>query len=171
MISLREIICDETPVFEIITSPDDFALITALYRSSIDGRKFMYESVVSDSGTYNIPDNFTSRTAEIFQVLMKSLGVKVETVIDEDEFIGEPEHDTEIIAHRIKNRIIFCTANEMYYLKKLKKMYKRYQKDHPDDLIEFDTAWSYLLDNLPFKKKYLTDNIINLFKNNLEVFQ
>ena len=161
----------ETPVFEIITSPTDFALITALYRSSIDGRKFMYESVVSDSGTYDIPDDFTSRTSEIFQVLFKSLGVKAETIINEDEYIGEPEHDTEIVAHRVKNRIIFCSITEMYYLKKLKKMYKRYRKDHPDDIVDFDEAWSYILDNLPFKRKQLTDNIINLFKNNLEVFQ
>ena len=161
----------ETPVFEIITSPTDFALITALYRSSIDGRKFMYESVVSDSGTYDIPNDFTSRTAEIFQVLFKSLGVKAETIINEDEYIGEPEHDTEIVAHRVKNRIIFCSITEMYYLKKLKKMYKRYRKDHPDDIVDFEEAWSYILDNLPFKRKQLTDNIINLFKNNLEVFQ
>lgn len=161
----------ETPAFEIITSPEDFALITALYRSSIDGRKFMYENVVSEDGVIDIPDHFTSRTAEIFQVLFKSLGIKAETILDEDEYIGEPEFDHEVIAHRIKNRIIFCTANEMYYLKKLKKVYRRYKKDQPDDIFDFDDAWSYMLENLPFKKKHLTDNIIKLFKNNLEVFQ
>ena len=59
----------------------------------------------------------------------------------------------------------------MYYLKKLKKVYRRYKKDQPDDIFDFDDAWSYMLENLPFKKKHLTDNIIKLFKNNLEVFQ
>jgi hypothetical protein len=160
----------ETPNFMIITEPTDFALVTALYRSSIDGRKFMYEAILSEDGEYEIPDKFTSRSAEIFQVYLKSLGVRMETIINDDEFIGEPEHDNEVIAYNIRNRVIFCTPNEMYYLKKLSKLYKYYIKDNPGDIDDIDEVWDFIMENLPFKKKYLTDTIIDLFKNNLEVF-
>ena len=160
----------ETPNFLVITSPDDFALITALYRSSIDGRQFHYETILSDSGEYDLPDKFTSRSAEVLQVYLKSLGVRMETILDESEFIGEPEHDHEIVAYTIRNSIIFCTPNEMYYLRKLSKLYKAYNKDRLNSIDDITEIWDYIIENLPFKKKYLTDNIINLFQNNLEAF-
>lgn len=161
---------DETPNFMIITNPEDFALITALYRSSVDGRRFMYEAILSDDGKYNIPDNFTSRSSEILQVYLKSLGVRMETIIDDSEFIGEPEHTTEIVGYKVGRGVVFCTPDEMYYVNKLRKLYKRYIKEHPNQIDDMDEVWDYIIDNLPFKKKYLTENIIKIFKDNLEAF-
>lgn len=161
----------ETPNFLIITDPNDFALITALYRSSVDGRRFMYEAILSQDGEFNIPDKFTSRTAEILQVYLKSLGVRMETIIDDDEQIGEPEDDEEIIGYKVGTSVIFCTPNEWYYLKKLRKVYKRYIKEHPNEIDDMDELWEYILDNLPFKKKDLTDNIMKLFLDNIDAFR
>lgn len=158
----------ESPNFLVITDPNDFALITALYRSSVDGRRYMYEAILSDDGKYNVPDKFTSRTAEILQVYLKSLGVRMETILDDTNFIGEAEHNT-TTAFRFGNRTIFCTVNEMYYLKKMKKVHKRYLKEHPNDIDDADEVWEYIVDNLPFKKKELTPEIIKLFKDNMDV--
>ena len=108
------------PNFMIVTDPNDFALLTALYRSSVDGRRYMYEAIISDDGKYNIPDTFTSRTAQILQVYLKSLGVRMRTIIDEDEWIGEKEHSEEITAYEVGGDVIFCTSDVMYYLKKLR---------------------------------------------------
>ena len=160
----------ETPNFLIITNPEDFALITALYRSSVDGRKYMYEAILSDDGTYNIPDTFTSRSAEILQVYLKSLGVRMETVIDEDDYIGEEGHDTETVGFVVGNSTIFCTVEEMYYLKKMHKVYRYYLIDHPNTIDDTEEVWDFIMENLPFKKKHLTDNIINLFRDNMEAF-
>lgn len=154
----------------IITNPEDFALVTALYRTSIDGRRFMYESILSEDGEYNIPSKFTSRAAEILQVYLKSLGIRMETIIDEDEYIGEAEHQSETVCYVINNTNIFCTPDEMYYLKKLHKVYKKYMKENPNQIDDVNDVWDYIMDNLPFKKKNLTQNIIDLFKNNLEAF-
>ena len=160
----------ETPNFMIITDPNDFALITALYRTSIDGRRWMYEAILSEDGEYNIPDDFTSRSAEILQVYLKSLGIRMETIVDEDEYIGEPEHLTEIRGYEVGNSMIFCTVDEMYYLKKLQKVYKKYMKKYPNTIDDVDEVWDYIMEHLPFKKKELTENIIDLFKDNLEAF-
>lgn len=154
----------------IVTNPEDFALITALYRSSIDGRRFMYEAILSGDGEYELPARFTSRAAEILQVYLKSLGVRMETIIDDSEFIGEPEHLTETVGYQVGHTVIFCTQDEMYYLNKLAKVYKYYIREHPNQIDDVDEVWDYMIDHLPFKKKALTDNIINLFKNNLEAF-
>ena len=138
----------------VVTKEEDFALITALYRSSIDGRRFMYEAILQEDD-YDIPDKFTSRTSEILEVYLKSLGVRMRAVDDEDiEFIGE-ESDDEIIAHQIKNRIIFASNREMYYVKKLAKRYKRLLKNHENMILDDDELWVELFEKLPFKKKYL----------------
>ena len=160
----------ESPNFLIITNPEDFALITALYRSSIDGRRFMYEAILSDDGEYNIPEQFTSRTAEILQVYLKSLGIRMETIINEDNYIGEPEHLSEIVGYKVNNSMIFCTPDEMYYLNKLHEVYRMYMKEYPNNIDDIDEVWDYIIGHLPFKKKDLTDNIVNLFKENFEAF-
>lgn len=160
----------ETPNFLIITNPEDFALVTALYRSSIDGRRFMYEAILSEEGDYTIPDKFTSRSAEILQVYLKSLGVRMETILDEDNFIGEPEHLTDTVGYKVGNATIFCTIDEMYYLKKLRRTYKSYLKAHPNEIDDMDEVWEYMEKNLPFKKKHLTQRIMDLFRGNMEAF-
>ena len=153
----------------IIINETDLALINALYRSSIAGRKFLYESIISEE-PMEVPSSFTNRAAEILQVYLKSLGVKIETILTEDEFIGEPEHTNEIIGFTVKNRVIFCTQNEMYYLKKLQKLYKKYIHKSEENIDNTEEIWDWMMDNLTFKKKFLTDTIIDLFKNNIEAF-
>ena len=159
----------ELPNFLIAINPEDYALITALYRSSVDGRRFMYEAILSDDGRYEIPNDFTSRTSEVLEVYMKSLGIKMSTVFDEDEWISDGT-ENELIGYKLKQEILFCTMDEMYYLKKLKKVYKRYQKESPNNIDDTELAWDYIMEHLPFKKKFLTDNIVKLFKNNIQLF-
>lgn len=154
----------------IVTNPEDFALVSALYRCSIDGRKFLYEAILADDGKYNIPDKFTSRTVEILQVYMKSLGVKMRTIINEDDYIGEPEHLTEEVEYIVADHSIFCTVDEMYYLKKINVVYHQYLKEHPNTIDDPDDVWDYIIDNIPFKKKHLTENITKIFKDNIEAF-
>jgi len=50
------------------------------------------------------------------------------------------------------------------------EVYQKYMKKHPGNIDDLDEVWEYILDNLPFKKKELTDRIIDLFKDNLEAF-
>ena len=131
----------------------------------------MYEAILDDKdNTYNIPDYFTSRTAEILQTRLKSLGVKMETITDEDEFIGEPEHLCDIIEYKVGKGSIFCTTMQMYYLKKMHKTFSKYIRKHPNTIDDIDDIWDYMVENLPFKKKFLTDDIIRIFKDNIQLF-
>lgn len=130
----------------------------------------MYEAILSEDGHYNIPNTFKSRTVEVLQVYLKSLGVRMESIFSDDEYIGEAEHGDDTVEYVVGNTTILCSTDEMYYLKKLGKTYHRYLKENPGNIDDVDEVWEYILDNLPFKKKYLTDRIIDLFRNNLEDF-
>lgn len=130
----------------------------------------MYEAILNEDYDYNIPDTFTSRTAEILQVYLKSLGVRMETIIDEDEYIGEKEHTEEEVGFPVGDTTIFCTVDEMYYLKKLQRVYHRYLKENPSSIDDTDEVWDYIMDHLPFSKKLLTEKIVKLFKDNIEAF-
>lgn len=61
-----------------------------------------------DDVKYNIPDNFTSRRAEIFQAYLKSLGVKMTTAIDKKDNYKkeEPKDFSDSI---MKNAIDLCS--------------------------------------------------------------
>ena len=156
--------------FLITVAPEDFALVTALYRTSVDGRRCMYEAILSEDGNYDIPKELTSRAVEILEVYLKSLGVRMTAVKDDSDYIGEPEHLDETIGYNVGNATIFCTIEQMYYLKKLHKVYKGYLKENPNTIDDMDEVWDYIKTHLPFKKKYLTDDIIELFTTHLEAF-
>ena len=94
----------------------------------------------------------------------------METILDEDNFIGEPEHLTDTVGYKVGNATIFCTIDEMYYLKKLHRTYKSYLKAHPNEIDDMDEVWEYMEKNLPFKKKHLTQRIMDLFRGNMEAF-
>jgi len=131
----------------------------------------MYEAIIDDEdNTYNIPNYFTSRTAQILQTRLKSLGVKMETIDNEDEFIGEPEHLSDSIEYPVGKGIIICTTMQMYYLKKLHKTLSKYLRQNPNMIDDVDDIWDYIIENLPFKKKHLTDDIVKIFKDNLQLF-
>lgn len=127
----------------------------------------MAEAILDDDTKYNLPDNFSSRTAEILQVYLKSLGVSINTIFDEDEFIGEKEDKETVIELNIGHATIFCTIEESYYLNKLIKIYSKFMKENPDRIYEKYEIWDYIYEHLPFKKKHLTDKIIQIFDNNI----
>lgn len=160
----------ETPNLLVVANPEDFALFTALYRTSIDGRRYMYEAILSEDGQYQIPHKFTSRASQILEVYLKSLGVRMETIRDDKEYLLESEDDSEIVGYEINNEMIFCTPHDMYYLKKLIKIYKQYIKENPLVAIDVDDVWEYIQKNIKFDKSELTDNIVKLFKNNIDIF-
>lgn len=131
----------------------------------------MYEAILSDDGRYNIPDNFTARSAEILQVYLKTLGIKMETVYDDNERIAELDECNEVVPYEVGDTTIYCTMDEKYYLHRIHMIYRRYLKEHPNQIDEDITdVWEFIINNLTFKKKYLTDNIREIFNENIVAF-
>ena len=67
--------------FSIGILPVDIVLFHALYRTSIKGRKDIIEIMFSnedDDAIQKIDSSYTSRVAEIFEVILKSLGIEIE---------------------------------------------------------------------------------------------
>lgn len=94
----------------------------------------------------------------------------METIIDEDEYIGEPEHFSDSIGFQVGDKTIFCSTEEMYYLKKMQRVYKKYIAKYPGNIDDVDEVWDYIVENLPFSKKHLTEHIIDMFRSNLDAF-
>lgn len=78
----------ETLNFSIGIISEDIALFHALYRTSIKGRRDLIKLLFSDdndpNAIYKIDKSYTNRVAEIFNVTLKTLGLSLEFVDDED---------------------------------------------------------------------------------------
>lgn len=94
----------------------------------------------------------------------------METVYDDNERIVEVDECNETVAYQVGNTTIYCTMEEKYYLNRIHAIYKQYMKDHPNEIDDIDEVWEYILNNLTFKKKHLTDNIRDIFNENLNAF-
>ena len=97
---------------------EDLAIFHALYRTSVKGRKDIVKMALSgnDEGTVrlNLDDYYTSRVAEIFQVILKSLSLGLE-FIDDNEVIRPLDKET-INSYTVGGRTVFCTEYQYHLL-------------------------------------------------------
>ncbi len=108
----------ETLNFLIAMSPDELALFHALYRTSIKGRNDLVKSFFKDQETYKVDKSYTSRVAELFYVIFKSLGLEIE-FIDEDNEIRTMS--SENIAEHSYDGEIYLVSDYDFYLIKTEK--------------------------------------------------
>ena len=132
----------------------------------------MFEAILSDDAKYDLPDHFTSRSAEVAQVYFKSLGVRMDTVIDDEEFIGYFEDKNTLITYQVHQSILVITVEQRRLLKKVQKAYRKYLKKYPNMIDDFDHIWDWIMDHITMhnKKKLLNGDIKKLFRENLTEF-
>lgn len=109
----------ETLNFSIGILPEDIALFNAMYRTSIKGRRDLVNLLFQSSdgeSVHKIDKSYTSRVAEIFNVILKSLSVGLDFV-DEDNLIY-PLDDTEMKTHELDGVQYLCTDYEFFLMQR-----------------------------------------------------
>lgn len=121
----------ETLNFSIGLSPEDITLFNALYRTSIKGRKDLIKLMFSDNPDkiLELDKSYTSRVAEIFNVILKSLSLKLK-FIDKDDMIY-PINDTLVHPQTFKGKTIFCTDFELFKLERREEIKEDILKENP----------------------------------------
>lgn len=107
--------------FSIGMPMEDLVLFHALYRTSIKGRsdlaKLLFKNLDDpDVLEGAIDKSYTSRVAEVFSVILKSMALGVD-FIDEDEIITAI-NDQEMSAHLFENRVIMCTDYQFFLIQR-----------------------------------------------------
>ena len=119
----------ETLNFSIGVLPADIALFHALYRTSIKGRKDLCKMMFSKDGIKSIDKKYTSRVAEVFNVILKSLGVSVDFINEDDEV--KILNDEILVERKYKGKIIFCTDYQYYIMNKVDEIKDEIFKQNP----------------------------------------
>ena len=112
----------ETLNFSIGIIPEDIQLFHLIYRTSAKARRQIAEHLLSPKEELAIDNHYTSRTAEIFAVILKSLGLRLE-FIDEDESLTAYDNET-IRMHEYDGKNIMCTDYEFMLLERKLKLEK-----------------------------------------------
>ena len=100
----------ETLNFSIAILPEDIQLFHLMYRTSSKGRRELAERLLKSDDEFDISSSYTSRVAEIFSVILKSLGLKLEFVDDEQRL---EEYDNDVIrSHFLNGKEFLCTDYE-----------------------------------------------------------
>lgn len=139
--------------FSIGIYPEDIALFHALYRTSIKGRKDLVSMMFADDDEKPklISSTYTSRIAEIFQVILKSMGIELEFYDESDEVVSY--NTTELKDHHIENKVYICTDYQFYLIKKIEKIKKEILQVFPVitrsnliELIESELTRRHIID-------------------------
>lgn len=112
----------ETLNFSIGVPTEDIALAHAVLRTSIKGRqqlvKHMFDDAEEDGTIHTKIDKaYTNRVAEIFNVIFKSLSLKVD--FEDSDNVIRGYDNTHVKVHDYKGKSILCTDYEFYLKEQL----------------------------------------------------
>lgn len=145
--------------FSIGILSEDIALFHALYRTSIKGRKdlinLMFSDELNEDAINQIDSSYTSRVAEIFNVILKSLGIGLDFV-DDDEKV-KVLNDEIVSNHSLNGVTYFCTDYQFYLMERTEEIKEEIlrinpvlTKDRLNELVEEEIAKRYYV-NGPLK--------------------
>ena len=115
--------------FSIGVLPSDIALFHALYRTSIKGRRDIISAMFSNDGLVDIDKSYTSRVSEIFNVTLKSLGIGLEFIDEEDSV--KVLNDDIVSQHTLKGQTYFCTDYQFYLIERMDEIRDRILSENP----------------------------------------
>ena len=121
----------ETLNFSIAVVPEDIALFHALYRTSIKGRKDLVKLLFNDNknAVQKIDSSYTSRVAEIFNVILKSMSIGLEFA-DESNYIYALDTNT-VSMHTLNGKNYFCTDYEFFMIERKEEIRQEILRDNP----------------------------------------
>ncbi|MDE7089322.1 MAG: hypothetical protein K2O54_04315, partial [Prevotella sp.] len=117
----------ETLNFAIGMVPEDLQMFHLLYRTSVKGRRDLASQLLSPSDEFTIDASYTSRVAEIFGVILKSLGLRL-SFVDEEETLREYD-DKEIKRHIYNGAEYLCTDYQFMLVKRRRDIEDRILKE------------------------------------------
>lgn len=150
-------IVSDTPIrlgeFEYITlntgmTPEEIMAVHACYRTSVKGRRDITKSLFSKDGIASIDDSYTSRVAELFSVIFKSLGYATE-FIDPDDCVYAID-DTSKCFRTYNGCTYFLTDYEFEVMKKRQEISDAISQKYP--LIDADVLEKVIDQKLAEKK-------------------
>ena len=137
----------ETLNFSIAVIPEDIALFHAMYRTSIKGRKDLGELLFNDPDSdriYKIDKSYTSRVAEVFSVILKSLSIGIDFIDDDD--IVSLTSDDEINVHTLDGKVLLCTDYQFMLLERIQDIEQELMENNP--VLTADMLRSRVIDEL-----------------------
>ena len=139
----------ETLNFSIAVEPEDIQLFNLFYRASSNARRDLAKNLIEGNDEFVLPKTYTSRVNEIFAVYLKSLGIKIEFVDDEDEI--REYNDEEVNVYTLDDQEYMCTEYQFMLIKRKKEAEKEVlAKQGLMDMDEFNRQVMEQLKNTDF---------------------
>lgn len=114
--------------FSIGIIPEDIQLFHLMYRTSEKGRRELAEQLLTGADEFEISKSYTSRVAEIFAVILKSLGLRIRFV-DESEEVREYD-DSSVSIFELDGKEYMCTEYQFMLVKRKKEIEKELLKKY-----------------------------------------
>lgn len=117
--------------FLIGMQPEELALLHAYYRTSESARKDIGKHILKpNSDIFKVDKKYVSRVAEIFNVILKSLGYEVD-VIDEKNELKEVD-DRYLTDYTMDNGMTYlCTGYQKFLYDRMEEFKEEIRKENP----------------------------------------
>lgn len=150
----------ETLGFTIGVLSEDIALFHALYRTSILGRKnfidFMFSDDNDPTAVNKLNDVYTSRVAEVFSVILKSLSLAFDFVEERNK--PHVLSDENVKVHRINEKVYVCSDYQFYLIQNLYDIREKILTKYP---VITKSTMDNMVKQIIAEDKYIDDAIVD----------
>lgn len=115
--------------FLIGMTPEELTLLHAIYRTSLEARKDLGKHILKPDVTFKMDKKYVSRVAEIFDVYLKSLGLEIDVVDEQNELV--PLNDEYLTDYTPDDKTYLCTEFQKFLYERLKSVEEEVQREHP----------------------------------------
>lgn len=144
-------------------SEEELALFHAYYRTSVKGRRDLLDNIFEPGDLAKIDKSLTSRVAEMFHVIFKSLALELE-FIDEDNILEDID-SRQIVENEYKGKKYLMTDYDFYLFKMEERIKEEIKKENPiltDE--ELERLFQEKMDNSSAIIGRVKNNIVDEFK-------
>lgn len=149
--------------FSIGILPADIALFHTLYRTSIKGRRDFTASLFKEEGVLSLDKTYKSIVGEIFRVILKSLGIELD-FIDDDEIIRELD-DNSIEQFEIDGKTVMCSPYQYHLLERYNEVRADILSDNP---IMLESDLEKAIEKDLKARKYINGPLLSEIDENLK---
>ena len=119
----------ETLNFTIAMDPEEVALVHALYRTSVKGRRDLGKALLSNEPVISVHKSYDSRVAEFFEIILKSLGFELE-FLDSDNDLVELDMDKLEWFEIDNGNSILCSQYDKYIIDRRREIGKELLEEY-----------------------------------------
>lgn len=156
----------ETLNFCIAMQPEEVALIHAFYRTSVKARRDFGKALLNNEPIITVGKTYESRVAEFFEIILKSLGFRLEFLDSDDDFVELSVDDLQWF-ELANGKSVFCSEYDKYIIDRRTEIASEILEEY--GALNIDELNEMIDDEIKDRQYFIASDVKDVYLNCVEI--